>query len=323
MRTLFLLCFLCCTLAAKITIVFIDVEGGQATLIVSGGESLLVDTGWPANNGRDAERIREAAKKVGVKKIDYLLITHYHTDHVGGLVQLLDRMPISTLLTHGKNTETGSGAATMSKIYEEGLKRIGREIILKPGDKIPLKGVDITVLTARGEVIQRKGEANPLCAANEKKADDPSENGKSIAFLLQYGSFRFVDMADITWNVERDLACSENKAGTADLMLGSHHGLAASNNPALVYAMRPKAIIVGNGARKGGEAAVFDWLRKSPGLGDLWQMHFSVAAGADHNQPQAFLANTTEPGGNHLKVTAEKDGSFTILNQRNKFEKTY
>src|SRR5437868_11760702 len=87
-------------------IYFIDVEGGQSTLVVSpSGQSLLIDTGWPGFDGRDANRIAAAAKAAGVKKLNYVLITHFHRDHVGGVVQLTDRMTIDTFVDHGPNLE--------------------------------------------------------------------------------------------------------------------------------------------------------------------------------------------------------------------------
>src|SRR3954464_4536075 len=71
----------------------IDVEGGQATLLVSpSGQSMLVDTGWPGFNGRDADRIVSAARSAGLHQIEYVVITHYHVDHVGGVAQLADRI---------------------------------------------------------------------------------------------------------------------------------------------------------------------------------------------------------------------------------------
>src|ERR1700757_344198 len=89
----------------------IDGEGGKSILIVSpSGESMLVDTGWPGFNGRDADRIVAAAKLAGVKQIDYLVITHYHADHVGGVPQLYDRIPIRNFVDHGASVETGKQA---------------------------------------------------------------------------------------------------------------------------------------------------------------------------------------------------------------------
>src|SRR5438067_12038258 len=82
---------------SDLQVYFIDVEGGQATLFATpAGQSLLIDTGWPENAGRDADRIAAAAKLAGISKIDYVLLTHYHNDHSGGVPQLVERIPIGT-----------------------------------------------------------------------------------------------------------------------------------------------------------------------------------------------------------------------------------
>src|SRR5260370_38763610 len=90
----------------SLQIYFVDFEGGQATLFVTPeGQSLLIDTGWPGNNNRDADRIVAAAKLAGITKIDYVLITHFHDDHVGGVPQLVARIPVGTFIDHGENRE--------------------------------------------------------------------------------------------------------------------------------------------------------------------------------------------------------------------------
>src|SRR5947199_9825551 len=82
------------SVGAAFDVYFIDVEGGQATLMVSpSGQSLLVDTGWLGFSGRDANRIAATAKAAGVKRIDYLVNTHYHLDHVGGVPKLAHSIP--------------------------------------------------------------------------------------------------------------------------------------------------------------------------------------------------------------------------------------
>ena len=259
LRGLFLLLMLLASSAFSkdLKIYFIDVEGGQCTLIVTPkGESMLVDTGWPGNNSRDAERIAVVAKKAKIKQIDWLLITHYHTDHVGGITTLMDKMKVVNLISHGTNTETGKGPAQLSKQYEEA-KAKTKELIVKPGDRIPLAGLDIEVITARGDVmgkassLARGAGDNALCGAATKKADDATENGRSIGFLLKFGEFRFLDLADLTWNKEMEVACPLNKVGKVDLYLTNHHGVWASNNPALVHALDSKAMIMNNGDKKG------------------------------------------------------------------------
>src|SRR5271157_1398550 len=103
--------------ARTLQVYFIDVEGGQATLFVSpSGESLLVDAGWP-DGGRDAERIVAAAHLAGVKEIDYLVVTHFHLDHVGGVPQLAARIPIRTFVDHGRSFETGPEADHLVAAY--------------------------------------------------------------------------------------------------------------------------------------------------------------------------------------------------------------
>ena len=104
--------------AKQLQVYFIDVEGGQSTLVVSpSGQSVLFDTGWPGNNARDAKRIVAVAKKAGVKRIDYLVVTHYHLDHVGGLPELAELIPIVNFVDHGENLEDSAGARALYKKY--------------------------------------------------------------------------------------------------------------------------------------------------------------------------------------------------------------
>src|SRR3954447_15855325 len=122
-------------------IYFVDVEGGQATLFVTpSGQSLLVDTGWPYNAYRDANRIVAAAKIAKIKKIDYVLITHFHTDHVGGVPQLVTKMPVDAFVDHGPNRETGNAADHLYGDYQKAITS-SQHITGAPGQHLPLKGV--------------------------------------------------------------------------------------------------------------------------------------------------------------------------------------
>lgn len=307
---------------------FIDVEGGQATLIVTpSGESMLVDAGWPGNDGRDADRIMKAAKLAGIEKIDYMLCTHYHLDHVGGIPQFAERFPITNFVDHGSNTESGRGAENLWAGYEKAVAK-GKRIIVKPGDKIPVPGLDIDVLTARGErtpkAVKGGGEPNPHCAGVPEKASDPSENARSIGFLLTFGKFRMIDLADLTWNKELGLVCPNNPVGKVDLFVVSHHGMDISNSPALVNAIYPRVAVMNNGAKKGGSPAAWQVIRKSAGLEDLWQLHFAMAGGKENNSPEDVIANPEEHCQGHwIRLSATPDGAFTVVNGRNGYKKTY
>jgi competence protein ComEC len=306
----------------------IDVEGGQSTLVVSpSGESLLIDAGWPGNDGRDADRIMAAAHQAGLKQINYVLITHYHRDHVGGVPQLVEGIRVGTFLDHGPNLEDSDVTRTDYAAYEKAVAGHAH-VIVKPGWGVPIKGIEVRVLTAAGDHISEPlpgaGEANPYCASEPKPAVDNSENGRSVGVLITYGKFRFLDLGDLTKKKELELACPDNMIGTVDLFLVTHHGLDQSNAKALVWALHPRVAIMNNGARKGGSPAAWQIVHDSPGLEDLWQLHYAEESDREHNVAEDHIANPKENcEGKDLKVAAGSDGSFTLTNSRTGQEKTY
>ncbi len=310
-------------LAAKtMEIYFIDVEGGQSTLIVGpSGQAMLFDAGYPGFSGRDADRVALAAKNAKVKHLEALLVSHFHSDHMGGVPNLLQRLPAAVILDHGETIEkTSRDWENYTAVREKAQHRV-----LKPGDNIAIKGLDITVVASAGEHIERPGEANPFCAGLAAPAPveptGPLENSMSIGIVVQFGKFRFVDLGDLFPDKEFALLCPQNRVGKADLYITTHHG--AEQTKAL-YGMAPRVAIMNNGPKKGGTPDGWRQIKASPGLEDLWQLHFSVAGGKENNAPDSFVANIDDPcEGKYIKVTASDDGSFTVYNSRNKFTKTY
>jgi competence protein ComEC len=321
------LCALTCA-AQELRVYAIDVEGGKATLYVSpSGQSMLVDAGYAGFGNRDAGRIVAAAKAAGVAQIDYLVITHYHADHVGGVPQLAAKMPIRNFVDHGANFETVKDTGTVYEDYVAARSR-GRHIEVKAGDRIPIEGLDVQVVTASGKAIARPlegaGQANPLCASYRPIEPDTGENAHSIGMMITFGKFRVVDLGDLHWNQEYDLACPNNLLGTVDVYMTTHHAKKTSGAPAMVQALRPKAAIVNNGPSTGASAAAWQTIHQSPGTPDIWQLHYALENDKQHNAPAAFIANGTEAcKGYWIKLAARPDGSFTIENGRNGMNKTY
>src|ERR1041385_9183767 len=124
----------------NLDIYWIDVEGGAATLIVApSGESLLVDTGFTGNGDRDAKRIAATAVAAGLTRIDNLVITHFHGDHVGGLAALSKMIPIRKIYDHGESIEKSQEKG--ATLWQDYLAAAGsKRTVVKPGDKIPLNG---------------------------------------------------------------------------------------------------------------------------------------------------------------------------------------
>jgi competence protein ComEC len=337
---------------SSLDIYVVDVEGGNATLFVSSaGESLLMDTG---NGGaaatRDADRIMAAVKDAGLSQIDHLITTHWHGDHFGAMAELASRIPIRHFIDHGPSVQSQPGSDAFLRDSYPKLFGKAKRTIVKPGDRIAIADVDWRIVTSAGEAIKAAlpgaGQPNPYCAAFEPQDADATENAQSVGSVVTFGRFKAVHLGDLTWNKEFDLMCPVNRIGVADVFFVSHHGQPSSNAEVLVHALQSRAAIMNNGTRKGGQPSAMRIIHSAPRLENLWQVHFSTLGGQEHTVPGLFIANTTDsqtdtmpvapiapPPGSAapahngpaywIKVSAQRDGSFTVTNARNGFSKTY
>ena len=306
---------------------FIDVEGGQSTLFVTPtGQSLLIDTGWPDNDGRDADRILAATKSAGISKIDYVLLTHFHNDHTGGVPQLVARIPVGTFIDHGANIDTKPEGPTEG-VYEAYQKELAtgkyKHIVAHPGDVLPITGMKVTVISSDGNVIDHAlpggGETNKYCGTPETKPTDRSENSHSLGVLINFGKLKILDLGDLTYDKELLFMCPVNRLGHIDILVVSHHGLNASSSHALIDGIQPRVAIMNNAATKGGAPEVIDEVLKAPGLETLWQVHYSEKGAAEHNTAAQYIANPQgDDHGNYFVLTASPKGSFTIYNSGTK-----
>ena len=314
--------------ANQLEIFFIDVEGGQATLVVTpSGQSLLIDAGYGGTRGlRDPDRILAVAREAHIDRIDYLLITHFHPDHVGGVPELASRIPIDTYIDYGEPLGTDRMAIGGFRAYESVRSR-GRHLQPRPGDRLPLKSIEADVVSAGGTILSRPlsggGQVNGACWTVEDYPDDGTENFRSIGVRIRFGAFRFVDLGDLMGKTLAALACPRNLLGEASVYLIPHHGNYDANVPAVLAALRPRVAIVNNGATKGGAPDAFRTIHTQPGLEDLWQLHASRNQGAENSRDD-LLANVDDGATSYwIRLTATDDGRFTVVNQRTGFTKTY
>jgi len=313
----------------------VEVEGGGATLIVApSGDSMLIDSGSPAPAAeRDSKRIGDAMKAAGLTKINYLFTTHYDGDHVGGAPAANAVAHFERFFDHGEMDPKWEQNRGIEERYAAYLAIAnGKRTIVKPGDLIPLRGVRVEVVASSGAVLSKAinggGRANPYCKDAEVKEPNTTENSQTAGVLVSHGRFTFLDVGDLTWDKEMDLACPVNKLGRVSLLLATHHGFFndQSGAGALLWAIQPQVVIANNGPRNGLAAPAFDRIQKVRELEGLWQSHRALANDTAHNTSDDMIANpeaSPECKGHWIKVDARSDGTFVVTNGRNNVSKAY
>jgi hypothetical protein len=297
---------------------------------------MLIDGGYSPQNwrgaipavpgGRDPSRILTAIHQAGLTRLDYVLITHFHPDHVGGIPDVVAQVPVDTFIDYDRPESDDASTLNWFRRYEP-VRRSGRHLIVRAGDRIPLKGMTADVVSSAGSLITRPlaggGDPNAACRDAEDQPDDGTENGRSIGVLFTLGGFRFLDLGDLSGNTLTRLACPENLVGQVSVYLISHHGNYDTSVPALYAALQPRVAIMNNGVFRGGDPYAFRALSVDGRLEDLWQLHFSESNEA-RNAPDSFIANVDEGiTGYSLQLRASEDGAFQIINERTAYTKAY
>ncbi len=321
-------------------IYFVDTEGGQATLVVTpSGESILIDAGFPGDGtfsskpgppeqSRDAMRILEAAHAAKLTQIDFLILSHYHADHAGGVVELAQLLPIHTFIDHSAPSADAETAVPGTQAVYDGyaaLRAKGKHIEPKPGDRLPFKDVDAVVVASDGVALTKPlagaGQPNAACSGDGVAPQEKTENPRSLAVRLQYGKFRFLDVGDLTGAPLFALTCPINMIGEAEVYLIAHHGGADGSDSSLFAAVKPLAAVMSNGPRKGAQARTLATIHQMPSI-DGWQLHRTLNLGAE-NVPDEHIANLDQATSAWIKVEASADGSFTVTNARTGLTKSY
>ncbi len=284
------------------------------------GESLLMDSGWKQDDLRDTKRIHDTATRLaGLKKIDYYVTSHFHTDHFGSISQLVEPIPITKFYDHALMQESQEYD---KKLYPDHLNSEGKRQVLKAGDTIPLKSgktpLKVLCVVSDGRVVPATvgvgAGANLFCKDAPMKEEDKSDNAKSIGLLVSYGGFEFLSLGDLTWNIEHQLVCPDNVLGRVDLYMVTHHGMNSSSNPSLVKAIQPTVSVMCNGARKAGSPESAALLKSLPSLKAAYQLHRNVQTSETENTGEALIANWDENcQGQLIKASVAGNGkSYTV-----------
>jgi beta-lactamase superfamily II metal-dependent hydrolase len=318
--------------ADTLDIYVLDAEGGKAQIVKTpSGQAVLFDAGFPSADDRDIKRIEATAKVAGITAFDYFISTHYDVDHAGNIPALAARVPIKVFVDHGpmivdpkmNPRNKAAGEAYLAFVTDK------KRMTVKPGDAIPLKDVKVTILTSNEQVLAKAlagaGKPNAACPATPPVAAPADDNSGSVGELWEFGKFKMADFGDLLRWVENRLVCPTDKVGNIDLYISNHHGVTLSNSKEFLAALEPKVIIMDNGDRKGNAVETQQIYRAGKRLQDIWQMHKSPAIPAELTPADNFLANlsATDDQGYMIKVSARKDGSFTVTNGRNNFSKEY
>jgi beta-lactamase superfamily II metal-dependent hydrolase len=324
---------------------WIDSEGGGSTLIVTPtNESVLIDTGNPG--GRDSKRIVAAAKAAGLSRIDHVFITHWHVDHFGGAAEVAAQVPFGTIHQRAipDSDPDGRAQSTFPLQIKPFREIAAKREPLKAGAVIPLRAatgagspkIELRCLGAdqsfAAPTKEQQGRKNPLTGSVPPKAPDKSDNANSAVFLLSFGSFRFFDGGDLTWNLEEKLVTPYNLPGIVDVYQTNHHGLEVSNNPVLIQSLEPTVVVMNNGPKKGGQPGSFAAIRSAKSVQALYQVHKSFNVPEAENTAHEHTANHdnfTGPAAadcpaNLIKMSVAADGkSYTISVPSTGHSKTY
>jgi len=349
MRPLFLAALLLAPLsasAADLCILSIDTEGGAAVLMKTPeGRSVLIDTGWAPGQGgpqaaslpSSADRIADAAKTLEISRIDYLIMTHYHADHLGGLEALLAKLPVDTFVDHGPNREPMRQGPTPQQQANAPDTRYPawvaawqghHHLSVRMNDVLDVGSLHIRFVASDGEVLDNPlpgaGAPNPACAnVPPPPRTGGDENNRSLGMLMTFGPTRIVNLGDLTWEKEIALFCPTNKLGRTDIYFVTGHGMDLSSSPPTA-ALEPQAAIMQNGPTKGGDAGVIHTVTAYPGLQGFWRSHDTTRYPELNGDPDTIANRDGEPDQGHaIAIDVSPEGQIRVTNNRNGFSRDY
>jgi beta-lactamase superfamily II metal-dependent hydrolase len=203
---------------------FIDVGQGDATLVQAGGESYLVDGGPPEAGPEVVDFLRSR----GVEELDGLVASHPDADHIGGLPDVLDALPVSTVYVSGD----ASKATTTFNTFLRAVEREGARVLeTRAGTRMEWGGAEVMALSPPPEA-----EGGLFGDSNED----------SVALLLTFGAARVLLPGDAEHRAEEYMSTGRF-TGPLTVLKVAHHGSSSSTTPLFLNRFRPEVAVISAG----------------------------------------------------------------------------
>ena len=208
----------------EMNIVALDVGQGQSVLVTSGKDTVLIDCGSSNNYISAGDVAGDMLLTMGAEKVDYVVLTHFHTDHTDGLPVLLARVEAERLLVPRPAEEDEIGQA-----------------VLRTAERH-----DVEVIFIEEDTSFAFGEAELRLFSPVEGLSEEDENENGLAVVCTAGDFDFLVTGDMSRETEEALL-RQKDIPDVELMMVGHHGSNGSSGEELLAAVRPETAIISVG----------------------------------------------------------------------------
>ena len=228
------------TAEAAVKVTMLNVGQGDAILVETGSQTVLIDT----SDVDERKKLESELKKANVSKIDKLILSHPHADHIGGVDVVLKNYPVGEIYDNGMISTNKLFINYVKAAKEHNIPRKG----LKAGDVLDLgNGVTFKVLYPTAELVETATKADKEAAETKKKGYKHDPNNESVVGILNYKSFNMFFTGDAEGPVEKKLLSTDKDVLSAQALKSPHHGSKTGSTMNFLKAMNPKDVLISCG----------------------------------------------------------------------------